>query len=77
MQRIFLTRAQYDRLVAHDPQFMRDNYPHLERKWTAGGVLVSGAWTAVENLARLARRAEAADQAFENSMERSESARWV
>lgn len=39
---MFLPRHVYDTLVVAHTSWMRDEWPKLARKWTIGGVWVSG-----------------------------------
>lgn len=64
MHTIFLTRSQYNAMVARQPRFMRDTYPNLERRWSFSGVRVSGPMTAVLTLERLAINAEEAERSL-------------
>jgi hypothetical protein len=51
VEKLFITRQEYDKLVSENPNFMKVEYPKLSRNWKVNGVEVSGD-PAIENKLR-------------------------
>ena len=49
---MFITRQEYDRLIKDYPEYMRDFWPKLKRKWSLRGVHVKGNINDLQGLSR-------------------------
>lgn len=45
---VFLTRNEYDKLVRYFPNWMRDNWESLYRRWSLDGVVVTGPYDKIQ-----------------------------
>lgn len=42
METIHLTRAQHDSIMSNYPQYMKTKWMKLEKRWSLGGISVTG-----------------------------------